>query len=621
MNQTTAKLQQAVAQAQSAEESTSALIKLAEHYRTFDLAQALQTAEKAQQIAQNQPVSPQNQLTILTTLGKIHTDSRSYEAGIQVLQQALAKADALQDRVMQAQILSNIGFIFLEWGSFTESLSYFLKSLTLARQTNSVRVEISALNGIGNIYGESGNNQEAINHLEQALTLERQLDSLGEEVALNNCAFHYARMGDFARALDYGQQCLKLSEARNDPLGAIFARNRIGEAYMGLGEYAQAQAYFQQNLDYLRPYNLKPRRLHTLYNLGKLQLANQQPQAAIQYLEDALEIALGSHGKQYIYEVHELLAIAYKSLNNLDMALHHFEHFHATKEAVFNEKSRNARRGLEIAYRTESAQREALILQQKNAELEREVEERKRAEAEARQASQAKSRFLATMSHELRTPLNSIIGFAELIELELREQQNLPLAEDVHRIHRNGLHLLELVNDVLDMAKIETGKLVIYPEKVSPWLIVQEVAEAVAHLTKEGVAFQATADPNLPDFVVDTVRIKQILFNLLSNAFKFTESGWVKLTAVATPAAIQFIVEDNGIGIPADQMPILFETFAQIDIPQNRTLRGTGLGLPISRDLARLHGGFISVESAVGQGSKFTVTLPRNLHEGASSHE
>ena len=258
------------------------------------------------------------------------------------------------------------------------------------------------------------------------------------------------------------------------------------------------------------------------------------------------------------------------------------------------------------------AKREAAVLKQKNEELEREIQERKRAEKIALSASRAKSNFLATMSHELRTPLNSIIGFAELAELELTNQENFAIMEDVRRIRKNGLHLLDLVNDVLDMARIETGKLLLYPEKVSPWLIVQEVSEFLPRFAKDGVTFTVTADPELPEIVMDMTRIKQILLNLLSNAFKFTDAGWVKLSAQATAVSVEFIVEDNGIGIPDDQLPILFETFAQVDIPQNRTLRGSGLGLPISRDLARLHGGSITVESNPGKGSKFTLSLPRN---------
>jgi signal transduction histidine kinase len=517
-----------------------------------------------------------------------------------------------QNNQLKAQSLSYSGFAHLELGNHTKAMTYYLEALNIARQEKNKRAEIDALKGIGLVYGESGNNEEAIIHLEQVLALERESGGPGEYAALINCAFEYVNRGDYARALRYGQESLALTQAHNDPLAAIFARNRIGEAYMGMGQFIQANTYFLQNLDFLQEPNLKPRRLHTLWNLGKLRIQQQEYKAAIGYLEEALPIAFAADGKQFIYEIHETLAQAHKSLGNFELALYHYEQFHQFKGMVFDEKSKNARRGLEFIYRTESARRETALLQQKNEELEREIQERKRAEETALHASQAKSQFLATMSHELRTPLNSIIGFAELAEFELVAQQNLTLVEDVRRIHKNGLHLLELVNDVLDMARIESGKLLLYPEKISAWLIVQEVVDFLPRFAKSGVEVIVSADPELPEIVVDATRIKQILLNLLSNAFKFTEGGWVKLSAEATAVSIDFTIEDSGIGIPPDKIPVLFETFAQIDIPQNRTLRGTGLGLPIARDLAKLHGGTINVVSELGKGSKFTVTLPLN---------
>ena len=611
MSQTTKQLQQKVRQATTPQQTVTALLDLASHLAKSDLQKSITVLEKAQQLIDKGDVQVKEQIRTLIELGSLHIDLRDNEMGIHYLEQAVALADDHQENVLKARALENIGFAYLEFGNFTEAMAYYLECLNISRQEKDVRTEINALNGIGLVYSEAGNSEEALTHLNQALSLERQHKGKGEGFILNNCALEYAKLGNFERTLEYGLRSLELAHQQDDQFGEVFARNRVGEGYMGLGDFEQANSYFQKNLQLLQDPGLQPRRLYTLCNLGKLRIKQQAYSDAADYLEEALKIAQKAEGKQFIYEIHERLAEAHKRLGNFEAALAHYEQFHAVKEAVFNEKSQNTQRGLEIAYKIEATKRETTLLQQKNAELEREITERKRAEEEALTASQAKSQFLATMSHELRTPLNSIIGFADLVILELSHQKNFAIAEEVRRIHKNGLHLLELVNDVLDMARIETGKLMLYPEKVSPWLIVQEVIDFIPKFAKEGVEFKATADPDLPEFVVDVTRIKQVLLNLLSNAFKFTEEGWVTLTAAATPTTINFIVTDDGIGIPTSQLPNLFETFSQVDIPQNRTLRGTGLGLSISRDLAKLHGGTISVESEVGKGSTFTLHLPR----------
>ncbi len=614
MSQTIQQLQQVVQQATTPQQTVVALLNLANHYRTCDLQQGIATVQKAQEIVKKQHVPTKEQIRCLLILGRLHIDLRDYETAIQYLEKAASMAETDQAYGLKAHIMASIGFAYMEFGNFTKAMTSYLSALKIARQENEKTAEIDALSGLGLTYSDSGNSKEALIHLNQALKLEQDIDGENEHIALNNCALEYAKMGEFEKALEYGQRSLELIQAKGNQLSAILARNRIGEAYMGLGQFEQANSYFQQNLNHLQTPGLKPRRLYTLWNLGKLRIRQQQPLEAIEYLEEALSIATTVNSKQLIYEVYEALAKAHKMLGNYKAALTHYEQYHKYKEMVFDEKSKTSRRGLEVAYRTETAKREAAILKKKNAELEREIQVRKQAEQKALSASKAKSQFLATMSHELRTPLNSIIGFAELVELELNNQQNFAIMEDARRIHTNGLHLLELVNDMLDMAQIETGNLLIYPEEVSPWLIVQEVVDFIPRFAKDDVEFIVSADPDLPNFMVDTMRIKQILLNLLSNSFKFTEKGWVKLSAMATAVSIEFIVEDSGIGIPADQIPTLFETFTQVDIPQNRTLRGTGLGLSISRDLAKLHGGTVTVTSELGKGSKFTVSLPRKVH-------
>ncbi len=268
--------------------------------------------------------------------------------------------------------------------------------------------------------------------------------------------------------------------------------------------------------------------------------------------------------------------------------------------------------------RLRQAERE---LREYSARLEQKVQERTRqleaANLSLMAASQHKSEFLAHMSHELRTPLNSILGFSEVLEDGMAGPLNDKQRRFAHNVRESGKHLLALINDVLDLAKVEAGRIELHPEAlaVEPMLedaltIVQGQA-AKKHLT---VGLEAAED--LPGLWADPIRLKQILFNLLSNAVKFTpEGGRITVAARVQGAGdgefVEIRVTDTGIGIEPGDMPKLFREFVQLDNASVRKGEGTGLGLALTRKLVELHGGRIWAESAgEGRGSTFTFVLP-----------
>ncbi|TCW31770.1 response regulator [Gulbenkiania mobilis] len=237
---------------------------------------------------------------------------------------------------------------------------------------------------------------------------------------------------------------------------------------------------------------------------------------------------------------------------------------------------------------------------------------------ELRRASQYKSEFLANMSHELRTPLNSSLILAKL----LAENPNGNLSEDqvqfAQSIYSAGNDLLNLINDILDLSKVEAGKLEIRPEAFSLPRLVDSLRNLFRPLADDkGLSFEATvAEDVAQTLYTDSQRLEQILKNLLSNAVKFTDTGSVRLAVSRDDdGRIRFAVNDSGIGIPPEQQSIIFEAFRQADGTTNRKYGGTGLGLSISRDLARLLGGSIEVDSQPGRGSTFTLTLPESYTE------
>jgi len=261
------------------------------------------------------------------------------------------------------------------------------------------------------------------------------------------------------------------------------------------------------------------------------------------------------------------------------------------------------------------ASQSALAIQ--NARLFREIEDKGR---QLEEADRHKSEFLANMSHELRTPLNAIIGYSEMLQEDAADLGAEQLTDDLKKINAAGKHLLELINAVLDLSKIEAGKMELYLESFSVPGLVQDIAAVIQPLAAKNAN---RLDVHCPDETgtmrADLTKVRQALFNLLSNACKFTDRGTISLS-VAREATdgrdwMTFRVSDTGIGLTPEQLTRLFEAFSQADAATTRRYGGTGLGLALSRRLCRMMGGDVTVESKAGRGSTFTIRLPALVEE------
>jgi sigma-B regulation protein RsbU (phosphoserine phosphatase) len=255
-----------------------------------------------------------------------------------------------------------------------------------------------------------------------------------------------------------------------------------------------------------------------------------------------------------------------------------------------------------------------LTLAEQTALSQRMAEQKRMAE----QADQIKSAFLAHVSHELRTPLNAIIGYSELLLEEVKEQGADNLVSDLHKILWSGNHLLELINSLLDISKIEAGKTEMYPETFSIEKVVREVVQAVAVLAKgNGNILHCELGKHLGDMETDLTKLRQCLFNLLSNASKFTAQGVITIAVTRSRDEmsdwVYFAISDSGIGMSPEQLAKLFRPFAQADPSIASKYGGTGLGLAISRHFCQMMGGDITVASQLGKGSTFTMKIPVRL--------
>lgn len=262
--------------------------------------------------------------------------------------------------------------------------------------------------------------------------------------------------------------------------------------------------------------------------------------------------------------------------------------------------------------------------------MEEEIEGHKKTEAElqiakdaAESANRAKSTFLANMSHELRTPLSAILGYSELMLEQLREGDDQDFDQHLKRINTSGKHLLGVISDILDLSKIEAGRMQLQLDEVDVKTLVQEVATTAEPLIiKNSNKFKISLDHDLGLIYTDEAKMRQVLLNLLSNASKFTHNGTISLTATRQHLPegadwLQFAVQDTGIGISPENLSLLFKPFVQVDSSTTRRYEGTGLGLAVSQSFCHMMGGKVTVESEVDKGSTFTVHLPVKMEETA----
>lgn len=267
------------------------------------------------------------------------------------------------------------------------------------------------------------------------------------------------------------------------------------------------------------------------------------------------------------------------------------------------------RAGLEA----ERLRRHIAELESTKTELEQTSSDLRAALAAADAANTAKSQFLAAMSHELRTPLNAVIGFSQVIEQEAFG----PLGDERYRgyiadIHKSGAHLLDLINDILDLSRLDAGKCELQDEEFAIPALADDVLRMLSEQAREaGVTLLPFSAAALPYVRADQRRIRQVLLNLVSNAVKFTPAGGqVGISAEAGPAGLSLVVRDTGIGIAPADIATAFERFGQVDSRLARRYQGTGLGLPLSRQLMELHGGTLVLRSEVNVGTTVTLTLP-----------
>ena len=414
-----------------------------------------------------------------------------------------------------------------------------------------------------------------------------------------------------------------------------------------------AENYFIPDLEFIVESRIDPTRRQFYYRLADGRITDRKPYniAQIVYFEQYNEM-LYEFGFNYEYSltrvhttasyfivaiVTSALAILFvlpgffnsvliKPLNNLLLGVQQVEAGNLNYNVPikysdeigritnsFNQMIRSIREKNEELAEANQTLEEKVIA--RTAELEQATTEAQAARQEAESANKAKSSFLANMSHEIRTPLNAIIGYSELIKEEAEDNANEEMVGDLVRIETSGRHLLSLINDILDISKIESGNIELFYEEFKLDKLIEEIAIMMGNtIQKNDNILEVAYNTDLVDIYIDYTRVRQIILNLLGNAAKFTQRGRVTLQVTSEERNGQqfynIAIQDTGVGISAKQLTHIFKPFRQADNSTTRNFGGTGLGLSITHHLCQILHGEIHVESAIGRGSTFIVTLP-----------
>lgn len=524
------------------------------------------------------------------------------------------------------------GWCYWQQGNYEAGKDILEQAYLIANKVNDKPFLARVLNNFGNIYRDTGDLAEALSYFEKALAINESIgDDVAQSVNLSSIAYLHYDLNDYDNALEFALRCIPIFEKANDEHRLMSLYHILGNIYFKQEQYLEALRYFEENVTHANIDTM----LHALAisGLGKVYYKMHDIDKAKQYLKNALELGkdLGNvevqischfyqgrlemdegnyktalnelrealtmaenHTRKHdIMSIHEYLSALYERMGDTPNAFHHLKTFQEIKEEIFKQTTLNKFRNLQARQEIELAQKEKEV---------------------AEKTATLKQQFMANMSHEIRTPMNAIVGMTRLL---LEKEPKPDQMRYLNAIQQSADNLLVIINDILDLSKIEAGKIEIEKTDFSLSEMVQSVLDMLMLKCEEkGLSLKANLDKAIPNRLVgDPTRIHQILLNLAGNAVKFTEKGSVEIKATLQKTEekkhlIRFDVIDTGIGISKDYVNKIFDSFTQAGTDIARKFGGTGLGLTISKQLTSLMNGNIFVTSELGKGTTFSVLLP-----------
>jgi signal transduction histidine kinase len=541
--------------------------------------------------------------------GIAHESKGQYVKSYQSYIYALRIYDELNDERGICNEYLNLGLIHQNRGEYKQAGAYFNQALTIAKRIGHEDGMASALNNLGIYYKQQKKLKEAYKCFKQVLDIDyKHGNQRYIATSLNNLGTIHSDMGEEESALELYYKSANIKRKLNDPESLSNTYNNIGTSLFKLRRIPEAEKYLKEAEKMAKQFNL-PATLEETYNrLSELEAYRKNYKQALEYtlfyqqLEDSIQI---NESNSAIHDLENQYKLD-KANDEIELKNKEIENGAVLRALFIIIITLLVMLILYFMYTVKHTNRLSQALNKRNEDL-------MRAKENAEQATTAKTQFLSVMSHEIRTPLNAIIGIANLLNEDLKNEAH---RENITVLRIASQNLLHLINDLLDLNKLEVGKM----EPENAQLNVRKVVDAIKEMfavsaSQKGIELELEFDYRIPTSLMgDETKLNQSITNLVSNAIKFTDKGFVKMTVAleesrAESSTIRFTVSDTGIGIPGDKQQTIFESFAQASTDTNRKYGGTGLGLSISQKLIEVMGGTLHVRSEVNKGSAFSFTL------------